>query len=216
MTADEPRVRGAGGHLSGLLAEIVSLYRTTAAGPPAATLSRAILVLDQLTPPWMLSPRRSLPVCRFLPVALRRADAGPLAALAQAVAQAEPSLDWLQNPNYTAARMGAGFVDRYGYVELVGPGRPFHSTQLLVGFLLLGPETHYPDHAHAAEETYHVVSGSAEWWREGRDWQREPAGAVIHHAPHVRHAMRTQDEPLLALYCWTGEVATPADLTREA
>lgn len=30
------------------------------------------------------------------------------------------------------------------------------------------------------------------------------AGEVIHHASNVSHAMRTGDEPLLALYIWRG------------
>jgi len=71
----------------------------------------------------------------------------------------------------------------------------------------------YPDHNHAAAEVYHVVGGAADWWREDRGWAALSAGAVIAHAPHVRHAMRTGDEPLLALYCWQGEIATAARLT---
>jgi len=109
--------------------------------------------------------------------------------------------------------MGPGYDDRYGYVELIGPGRPVESTDLLVGLLLLGPEMHYPDHAHPAEEIYHVVAGNAEWWREGEGWRMRPPGSVIHHTPMVRHAMRTSDEPLLALYCWTGNVEVYATMT---
>ena len=85
----------------------------------------------------------------------------------------------------------------------------------VIGFLLLGPHTLYPDHAHAAEEVYHVVSGRASWRRGDGPWRPEPPGAVVHHAPHVPHAMRTEHEPLLALYCWMGDVATPADLLKD-
>lgn len=152
------------------------------------------------------------PVSRYVHAAATGAQSGPLADLALAFAAVEPEADWLQNPNYTAASMGAEFVDRYGYVELVGPGRPIESRDLLVGFLLLGPGVTYPDHNHPASETYHVVSGTASWWREGRDWQRLPPGTAIHHAPLVRHAMRTEAAPLLALYCWAGRIGVAARL----
>jgi mannose-6-phosphate isomerase-like protein (cupin superfamily) len=148
-------------------------------------------------------------------MALADAAQGPLQAVAHALGRAQAVLDWLQNPNYTTASIGAGFVSRYGYVELVGPGRAFDTHELLVGFLLLGPHTHYPDHHHAAEEVYHVVSGRAAWRRGNGAWSIKPPGASIHHAPHVPHAMRTEDEPLLALYCWMGDVAVPAELVKE-
>jgi quercetin dioxygenase-like cupin family protein len=155
-------------------------------------------------------------VARFVTKAVALGHDGPLAEVADGFARIEPQSDWLQNPNYTREAMGPDFVDRYGYVELVGPGRPAASRDLLVGLLLLGPGTHYPDHAHPAEEAYHVVAGRAEWWREGEGWRLRPAGALIHHPPMVRHAMRTSDEPLLALYCWAGKVEVAAQITRGA
>lgn len=204
--------------LGALLAQIIALYKENAASERAesAMLSRAVEILEDLAPRQpSTQTRRSLPVRRFRQVALLNAPSGRLQPLARALEHAEPSLDWLQNPNYTRERMGADFVEHYGYVELVGPGRAFESREPLVGFLLLGPQTLYPDHDHAAEETYHVVSGRAFWRRGDGAWRDESPGAIIHHAPHVPHAMRTEHEPLLALYCWMGDVATPADLLTE-
>jgi quercetin dioxygenase-like cupin family protein len=204
--------------VAALLAHIDALYRSGADHERAggAMLSRAAGMLATLVlKPWNEPTPSPLPVRRFLGAALANARGGPLAQLAGAFKRAEPAFGWLQNPNYTAARMGHEFVDRYGYVELAGPGRPLETRELLVGFLLLGPHTLYPVHNHAAEEVYHVVSGRASWRRGNGAWNKEPSGAVIHHAPHVPHAMSTEDEPLLALYCWTGDVAVPADLLAE-
>ncbi|MFM9846252.1 MAG: dimethylsulfonioproprionate lyase family protein [Hyphomicrobiaceae bacterium] len=204
--------------VAALLAHIDALYRCDADRERAggAMLSRAAGMLATLVlRRWNEPALPPLPVRRFLGAALANARGGPLAQLAGAFERAEPAFDWLQNPNYTAARMGPEFVDRYGYVELAGPGRPFESCKLLVGFLLLGPRTLYPVHNHAAEEVYHVVSGRASWRRGDGAWRTEPPGAVIHHAPHVPHAMRTEDEPLLALYCWMGDVTAPADLLKD-
>lgn len=189
-----------------LLQAIATVYRQASDGPLAAAL-----------PKLAVEPRpgtgKRKPVAQFIGQAVALGREGPLAAIAGAFAAAEHECDWLQNPNYSEASLGPGYVDRYGYVELVGPGRPIESADLLVGLLLLGPGMHYPDHAHPAEEIYHVVAGTAEWWREDEGWRRKGPGAVIHHVPMMRHAMRTADEPLLALYCWTGEVKTYATMT---
>jgi len=200
-----------------LLTRIIALYRAKAAHQcdGSAMLLRAAAMLEQLQSQRLQPPGLSLPVRRFLARAVSSDCGGSLAGVAEAFAQAEPALAWLQNPNYTAQRMGSDFVDRYGYVELVGPERAFESRRLLVGFLLLGPHTLYPDHSHAAEEVYYVVSGRAFWRRGDGPWRTEPPGAVIHHAPYVPHAMRTGHEPLLALYCWMGDVAAPADLLKD-
>jgi mannose-6-phosphate isomerase-like protein (cupin superfamily) len=199
-----------------LLARIIALYRANAAdlSVGAAMLSRAAEKLQKFVSSRPQVVGRPLPVRRFLARAVSNARSGPLADVADAFALAEPAFAWLQNPNYSAQRMSPDFVDRYGYSELVGPKRAFESHKLLVGFLLLGPQTLYPDHGHAAEEVYHVVSGLASWRRDG-EWRTQPPGLVIHHPPHVSHAMRTDDEPLLALYCWMGDITGPADLTKD-
>lgn len=190
-----------------LLEAIERLYRPAADGPLAVAAKRIAGAHPQ--------PGKGTrkPVAQFVPRAIELARKAPLAAVAEAFAAIEPQADWLQNPNYSIASLGSGYVDRYGYVELVGPGRPVESADLLVGLLLLGPDMHYPDHAHPAEEIYHVVAGEADWWREDEGWRRKPPGTLIHHASMVRHAMRTAEEPLLALYCWTGRVQVYATMT---
>lgn len=189
-----------------LFKAIETVYRQSTGGP----LSAAAQKLSEEPRPGSGNRKK---VAQFVAEAVTLGRNGPFAEIAVAFAAVEPYCDWLQNPNYSEASLGPGYVDRYGYVELVGPGRPVESADLLVGLLMLGPGMHYPDHAHPAEEIYHVVAGTAEWWREDEGWRRRGPGAVIHHAPMMRHAMRTEVEPLLALYCWTGEVKTYATMT---
>ena len=207
-----------------LLSAIADLYRSEVATAGEASFMLTSVLQAIASTPYPRAAMRDAetptaridkPVSRFVPSLVLPAD-GPIGEVGRRFVAAEPHLDWLQNPNYTAGRMGADFVDRYGYVEIVGPQRMFRSPATLVGLLLLGPGVHYPDHSHPAEELYHVVSGTAEWWREGAPWQRVPQGTAIHHPPDVRHAMRTADEPLLALYCWRGAVTVAADLTGAA
>ncbi len=153
-----------------------------------------------------------LPVCRYLDAALVSARNGPLRDIAAGFGAIAGRCTWVQNSNYVAQPPSASFLDRYGYVELVGPGRQISRADVRVGFLMLGPETDYPAHMHPAAEVYHVVSGDADWWHEGGDWHVERSGAAIHHPPHLPHATRTAGAPLLALYCWFGDIETEARL----
>jgi mannose-6-phosphate isomerase-like protein (cupin superfamily) len=158
------------------------------------------------------SPAR-VPVCRELPAILAGARRGPLAAIAESFAAYESTARWRQNPNYTVDTIGPAFLANYGYVELVGRGRPWRSNRLAVGFFLLGRDTLYPPHHHPAAEVYHVVSGVAEWRQGAEQLAPRPVGAAIYHAPNVVHETRVLGEPLLALYCWMGDIGVAAKLS---
>lgn len=146
-----------------------------------------------------------LPVRRFWPAITASGSklVVPLAALA-------PHFRWVQNPNYVASPPDPNFLQNYGYVVLAGPGGLVESAALALGFLMLGPGTHYPTHRHPAVEIYVVAAGSAEW-RKGEDpWHVEPPGSVIRHETMMPHATRTLSEPLLAVYIWQGDLKTHA------
>jgi hypothetical protein len=124
------------------------------------------------------------------------------AELCTALAAAASALAWHQT--YTADEIGQGFLDRYGWCEPAGGRGVLESDRIACGFLLLGPETLYPAHRHEAEERYLPLSGSASWQQGDRPWERQPPGTLIQHASLEPHAMRTSNEPLLALYLWRG------------
>ena len=146
-------------------------------------------------------PPHELACLRYLPraAALAPGDAAPLAAQ---LAHASTALRWGQT--YDEADFGKTFLDRYGWVELIGTRGHFASDSLAAGFLLLGPDITYPDHHHVAEEIYIPLTPGAEWSKGGRGFVARSAGEVIHHPSKVSHAMRTGREPLLALYLWRG------------
>jgi quercetin dioxygenase-like cupin family protein len=190
-----------------LIGEIVALYSADLRLQPAAAALAAASLPEHLD---VRSHR--LPVARHIETALANASNGPCAALAAALHPLAPGLCWQQNSNYLTAPPSPQFLDNYGYVEFVGPGRAIASDVLRVGVLLLGPETAYPAHHHPAEEIYHVISGRARWWQRATGWHAESAGSVIHHAPGAPHAMTCNEQPLLALYCWLGDIRTAAEL----
>jgi hypothetical protein len=157
-----------------------------------------------------------LTVTRLWAASLQAANGAPRALVA-ALETLGPCLSWAQNPNYRRRPPDPSFLDNYGYTVMAGPteGPPALAVdpRLAVGVLLLGPHAHYPLHSHPAIEIYYPLTAGAEWWRDDGPWRPEPAGAVIHHAPNVRHATRAGASPLLAIYLWRGDLATHAKLT---
>jgi mannose-6-phosphate isomerase-like protein (cupin superfamily) len=122
--------------------------------------------------------------------------------LARLLTDRRDQLVWGQT--YTAADFGQHFIDNYGWLELIGTRGHFESDEIAAGFLILGPDVHYPDHHHVAEEIYVPLAGEAEWRKGDGPFLRRRPGEVIHHPSNVSHAMRTVSEPLLALYLWRG------------
>jgi quercetin dioxygenase-like cupin family protein len=152
---------------------------------------------------------RTLPVADLLQPALARLET----PLADALCDAASLYRWRQNPNYTAANMGAEFMVGYGYVEFVGPKEAsFHAPAIRVGLLVLGPGRHYPTHTHPAEEVYHPLTAGGDWRRGEEDWRQVTPGSAIYHPPTIAHETRAGSETLLALYCWAGDTSTEARL----
>jgi hypothetical protein len=141
----------------------------------------------------------ALPVLRWLPDVKANAPALTL-ELVNEMCRAATMMSWRRT--YTAAEIGAAFLENYGYSEIVGLSGPLASERIACGFLLLGPETHYPRHRHEAEEVYIPLAGTASWQQGDGRWRERLPGTVIHHASHEPHAMRTGAHALLALYLW--------------
>jgi hypothetical protein len=142
---------------------------------------------------------RSLPVVRILEDSIGAAPAFSDRLLA-ALRGAAHLLNWRQT--YPAQEMDVHFSHNYGWTELVGPRGLVPGTEISCGILLLGARTLYPRHVHEAEEIYLPLLGRAYWQRGDEAWALRPAGALIHHARDIPHAMRTDQEPLIALYLW--------------
>ena len=170
-----------------------------------ASLARSISETRVTAP--RLAPKR-LPACRHWTPALALANN----SMAVALAPLEDVFHWVQNPNYSDAVMGAGYMDNYAYANLVGGRGLLGGGGYALGVLLLGPGLLYPAHAHPANEVYYVVGGTADWRRGDGPWTARAPGSLIEHPSGLVHATRTGDEPLLALYLWWGDIATHARL----
>ncbi|WP_395684713.1 dimethylsulfonioproprionate lyase family protein [Aestuariivirga sp.] len=154
---------------------------------------------------------RALPVLAHLPHCLGEAmllDAD----LAAAIASVEESLQWRQSACYSDALLGEGFTANYGWAEIIGPNGFFPGDDFLLGLLMLGPERHYRDHFHPAPELYWPLTTASHWSVDSGPFVEKQQGATIWHAPMAMHATITRDMPLLAVWSWTRDTATPARL----
>ncbi len=122
--------------------------------------------------------------------------------MALGLSQAASALEWRQS--YTREELDDEFLAAYGWSELFGLRGPLASERLACGFLVLGPQTFYPRHRHEAEEIYVPLSGTAAWQQGDGIWREKAPCTPIHHASLEPHAMRTAQQPLLALYLWRG------------
>ena len=123
--------------------------------------------------------------------------------LLKPIAQVEPQLAWWTNgggkkPVDIAANLSA--------VEIVGPTGMIETDACRWGLFLQDVNHFYPEHAHAAEELYLVIGGTAEWVRDGKGPAPRPPGSFIHHPSWMQHSMRTRDQRLMAMWAWTGNL----------
>jgi len=156
--------------------------------PPAGFQTRSIV-------------SQALPVLSWLPSAVMAAGKKE-AFIVNKLASLANHMAWGQT--YSAEDFGVGFLEKYGWTELIGQRGPISSNRIACGFLFLGPQIEYPRHSHEAEEVYLPLTGPTLWQQGHQAWVRRAPGLPIYHAPGVPHAMRTETASLLALYLWRG------------
>jgi mannose-6-phosphate isomerase-like protein (cupin superfamily) len=125
------------------------------------------------------------------------------ASLHHALQAIAPYARWQQT--YTEQEVGRDFLNRYGYIEFVGPTGHFASDQVRAYFAYWGDNLYYPWHLHQAEELYYIISGQALFEADGQPAQVLKPGDIRVHASNQPHAMTTTDSPILALVLWRGD-----------
>lgn len=156
--------------------------------------------------------RRELAVLTSLGPALELA-APDASGVRADVGEVAHGADWTQTASYLRHPPSPRFLDRYAHATLAGtPDNEdvAEDGSVSLGLLLLAPQTQYPPHHHPADEIY-VPLGPARWFDStGQRYVERPGGVPVHHVPWQPHAMTTEGRSLLAVYVWTGEVATPS------
>ncbi|PZM15291.1 hypothetical protein CPY51_07545 [Rhizobium tubonense] len=111
----------------------------------------------------------------------------------------EPLLEWRRRPTYDKLTASENFVDGHANAMILGPGGIEDHRDVWLGVTLLAPNVRYPDHDHAPEEVYLVLS-DGEFFQEGRGWFEPGVGGSFYNVPNIRHAMRSGDKPLFAFW----------------
>ncbi len=113
------------------------------------------------------------------------------------------SLDWRPSG---FGRLPAAITNHVAVVEIVGPSGMIEDQRFRLGLLLQDPQVFYAKHQHAAEELYLVLNGEAAWSVDDNDMSIRAVGELIHHAANQPHQMKTNNEPLLAMWAWLGDI----------
>lgn len=182
------------------------LHQLYAAARAFVEASPALAAFARLpaTPPLGDLAPAPIPALAHLQGHFPRDDATPAGrALAMKVVAAADEISWLRT--YREDQVGADFLARFGWFELLGPTGHFRDEHLVAFIGYWGPGLRYPWHKHASREIYAVVDGRAVFERESAPPREMGAGGTSPHASWEAHALRTADAPVLALALQAGE-----------
>ena len=109
----------------------------------------------------------------------------------------EPELTWRRRAGDGTA--SANFAEGHANAMIFGPSGIEERRDLWIGATLMAPRVRYPDHRHAPEETYLVMS-EGEFRQADGDWFSPGVGGSFYNPPGILHAMRSLDTPFLAFW----------------
>ncbi len=142
---------------------------------------------------------------RFAPQLIGIQGNSKLASLYEASRKAFGFVRWTEF--YEEDNWSRSFLSNFANGEGVGPDGRLYDENLILGLFIFGPNSHYPAHAHPAEEFYLILSGEPTW-QIGADtpYETQKPGDVMIHCKNESHSFRTGDEPLFCVFGWRGEI----------
>lgn len=154
----------------------------------------------------MAGQRRA--ACDHLDAALARPmPSSTLDRLVGTFRAVEPAIVW--RPRSDNGTASANFSEGHANAMVFGPGGIEERQDVMLGASLLAPSVRYPDHDHAPEEVYLVMS-PGEFRRGTSAWFAPGVGGSFYNEPGIEHAMRSLESPLFAFWVLrTGEPAAP-------
>jgi hypothetical protein len=142
---------------------------------------------------------KRLPVCAHLEAARALGQAAAVVeALVREFRAIEPRLEWRRRSVHDGSA-SENFAEGHANALIVGPGGLEDRDDVWLGASLLAPGVRYPDHDHAPEEVYLVLS-EGEFRHGGSDWFSPGLGGTFYNRPGIRHAMRSGQGPLFAFW----------------
>lgn len=108
----------------------------------------------------------------------------------------------------------AVFTERYTSCCIIGEGGVLSSDKITAGFSLQGQDAYYPPHAHTAEESYWIIGGEGDWKVDKKPWFAVTSGDAVYHKSNARHAMQTNEQPMLSIWLWTSYLDSEVVIVR--
>lgn len=192
-------------YLTYYLQDILFWYRNGSAGGSKAinrhmkTVRVALKgALGKSRPPVVFPEPETKPVCFHLDRAQDNGLHGPASGTVRMFSRISPLLAW----GYGYERMPRNLDKKYAYSELMGPNGLVRYPGLILGVVLLAPDTVYPAHSHAGiTESYLCLSG----YLSQNDAGVYAPGSLIYNPPEFSHRITTgRTEPCLLSYAWSG------------
>ena len=132
-------------------------------------------------------------------------------ALAKAIADVSPHLNWVTCDFYPREEIGADFADGHAFASVIGEGCPLEATDFDLGLFVVKSNILYRDHHHAAPELYVPLTGPHGWrFKPGDPLIWKQAGEPVWNEPWQPHATMVGTVPFLAFYAWTRDISNPA------
>jgi quercetin dioxygenase-like cupin family protein len=170
--------------------------------PNVSCVVEALFAAIAQPAPAGFAPPSRLPVCRWLNTALTiaRSSSPTLTRLASAFEAIEPSLAWMVRGS-SGPFASANWLNGHANATIVGPSPGLETRDdVAVGVSLLAPHVRYPDHQHVPEEVYLLLTPGR--FQHGESGWFEPGpGQTLHNEPNIKHAMASDESPLLAVWC---------------
>ncbi len=152
--------------------------------------------------PFDLPPPHSLDITNTARDALRTGEH----EAAPAILASWSLIDW-HHSGLDDGRIRPEIALSMATTELIGPnGMIFHPT-VRAGLFMQVASLNYVTRTHPAEETFVMLGGAGYWTCNGSPPKRQTAGAYIHHPSNAPHTSVTKDDPVIAAWRWTGDIA---------
>ncbi len=186
--------------LQGFLDAALAAFGERARDPQARQSLARIAALLETARPERRDIGKRLPVCeRHLNGAFKgTAGEAVLDRLIEHFKALEPSLEWKRRSTHDGTA-SENFLEGHANTMIVGPAALEDRRDVWIGATLMAPNVRYPDHDHAPEETYLVLS-EGEFMHGDSGWFSPGVGGSFYNVPGIRHAMRSGDKPLFAFW----------------
>lgn len=144
-------------------------------------------------------PGSRLPACAWLSAVLSQTTNEPaLQRMTEHFQSLEPRLQWKRR-TADDGTASDNFADGHANAMIVGPRGLEERSDVWLGVTIMAPNVRYPDHNHAPEETYLVLS-DGEFRQQDGEWFSPGVGGTFYNRPNIKHAMRSRQTPLFAFW----------------